>query len=43
MKDKESYDNEKENIPLKITFDAIKDFIIRELNESYKNNLKNFV
>ena len=43
MKDKESYDNEKENIPLKVTLDAIKDFIIRGLNESYKNNLKNFV
>ena len=43
MKDKENFDNEKENIPLKVTFDAIKDFIIRGLNESYKNNLKNFV
>ena len=32
-----------ENIPLKVTFDAIKDFIIRGLNESYKNNLKNFI
>ena len=32
-----------ENIPLKVTFDAIKEFIIRGLNESYKNNLKNFV
>ena len=38
---KENYDNE--NIPLKVTFDAIKDFIIRGLNESYKNNLKNFI
>ena len=32
-----------ENIPLKVTFDTIKDFIIRGLNESYKNNLKNFI
>ena len=38
---KENYDNE--NIPLKVTFDTIKDFIIRGLNESYKNNLKNFI
>ena len=36
-----NFDNE--NIPLKVTFDAIKDFIIRGLNESYKNNLKNFI
>ena len=35
--------NENENIPLKVTFDAIKEFIIRGLNESYKNNLKNFI
>jgi hypothetical protein len=34
---------ESENIPLKVTFNAIKDFIIRGLNESYKNNLKNFI
>ena len=32
-----------ENIPLKVTFDSIKEFIIRGLNESYKNNLKNFI
>ena len=32
-----------DNIPLKVTFDTIKDFIIRGLNESYKNNLKNFI
>ena len=35
--------NDNENIPLKVTFDAIKEFIIRGLNESYKNNLKNFI
>ena len=38
---KHNYDNE--NIPLKVTFDAIKDFIIRGLNESYKNSLKSFI
>ena len=38
---KYNYDNV--NIPLKVTFDAIKDFIIRGLNESYKNNLKSFI
>ena len=32
-----------DNIPLKVTFDSIKEFIIRGLNESYKNNLKNFI
>ena len=35
--------NNNDNISLKVTFDAIKDFIIRGLNESYKNNLKNFI
>ena len=35
--------DESENIPLKVTFNAIKDFIIRGLNESYKNNLKSFI
>jgi hypothetical protein len=38
---KDNFNNE--NIPLKVTFDTIKDFIIRGLNESYKNNLKNFI
>ena len=39
----EIIDNDNDNIPLKVTFDAIKEFIIRGLNESYKNNLKNFI
>ena len=41
INNKDNCDNE--NIPLKVTFDTIKDFIIRGLNESYKNNLKNFI
>ena len=40
---KDNCNNENENIPLKVTFDTIKDFIIRGLNESYKNNLKSFI